>query len=450
MSLQANDTIAAIATAQGRGGIGAIRISGGKEIASIAVSILGKLPPPRFATYSTFKDGSGDLIDTGIALYFPAPHSYTGENVLELQGHGGVAVLQLLLARCLDLGARIAQPGEFTLRAFLNHKIDLAQAESVADLIEANTSEAVKSAMRSLQGEFSNSVHQLTGKLINLRMLIEAMLDFPEEQIEASDMQKHLEILNTVQGQLQSILDTAKRGNLLKDGAYVVIAGRPNVGKSSLLNRMAGQELALVSDIPGTTRDVIRMAIQIRGVPIYLMDTAGLRETLDQVEIMGMERTHQTIHQADLVLLVIDACQGLTEQDKRILDDLPDDIPCILVLNKIDLLSGTQPIFCNVTQLPSIFISAKMGEGLDSLYEEILETVGWRDQEGGVYIARERHLQALLEAQNHLIMAQKVADQLELFAEELSMAQQSLNQITGEFTPDDLLGEIFSNFCIGK
>ena len=447
MSLPSVDTIAAVASAQGRGGVGVIRVSG-SDIEALIRKILGKLPAARHALYGNFLDANGDIIDQGIALYFPAPHSYTGENVLELQGHGGPAVLQMLLQRCLDLGARLALPGEFTRRAFLNGKLDLAQAESVADLIEANSTEAARSAMRSLCGEFSNTVHMLVDELIHLRMLVEAMLDFPEEEASADDIGQRDSLLNNLQSYLKQTLETAKQGSLLREGAHVVIAGQPNVGKSSLLNRLAGEELALVSAIPGTTRDVIRQSIQIRGVPLHIMDTAGLRDSRDEIENMGIALTHQTLRRADLILLLLDASQGMTELDRTIIEDIPADIPRLLVLNKTDLLQRMP------SELPGketfVGVSAKTGEGIEVLRGKLLEAVGWRDQEGGVFIARERHLRSLAQAQTHLTQARTVLTQAELFAEELRLAQRALNEITGEFTPDDLLGEIFSRFCIGK
>lgn len=442
------DTIAAVATAQGRGGVGVVRISG-RGMAALAKGILGKLPPARHATLGNFLDEKGNALDQGIALFFPAPHSYTGDDVLELQGHGGPAVLQLLLQRCLALGARLAQPGEFTLRAFLNGKLDLAQAESVADLIDANSTEAARSAMRSLRGEFSAAIHGLVDELIYLRMLVEAMLDFPEDEVDAIDIERRDTLLNSIQLKLRHTLETAKQGSLLREGAHVVIAGQPNVGKSSLLNRLSGDEVALVSDIPGTTRDVIRQAIQIRGVPLHIMDTAGLRESQDEVESMGIARTHQTLRRADLILLLLDASQGKTAQDEAILAVLPADIPRLPVFNKADLLSGTAPPY---VQGPDsfVYVSAKTGEGLEDLRAKLLEMVGWRDQESGAFMARERHLRALTLAQTHLTQAHAVLARAELFAEELRLAQRALNEITGEFTSDDLLGEIFSRFCIGK
>ncbi len=442
------DTIAAVATAQGRGGVGVVRISG-RDVRAIANGILGSLPKPRHATYGNFLDDKGDVLDQGIALYFPAPHSYTGEEVLEMQGHGGPAVLQLLLQRCLDLGARIAQPGEFTRRAFLNEKLDLAQAESVADLIDANTAEAAKCAMRSLRGEFSAAIHELVDDLINLRMLIEAMLDFPDEEVDAIDLKRRDELLNNVRLKLQRTLDSAKQGSLLREGAHVVIAGQANVGKSSLLNRISGEEVALVSDIPGTTRDVIRQAIQVRGVPLHIMDTAGLRESQDEVEKMGIARTHQALSRADLILLVLDANQGMTAGDEAILEGLPAEIPRLLVYNKTDLLTVKANAVAEADG-PFVFVSAKTGEGLEELLARLLDAVGWRDQESGSFMARERHLQALVLAQAHLSQAQTVLASAELFAEELRLTQSALNEITGVFTSDDLLGEIFSRFCIGK
>lgn len=441
------DTIAAIATAQGRGGIGVIRISG-PDIEIIAQGILGKLPLARQAAYCSFLDENGGVLDEGIALYFPAPHSYTGDNVLELQGHGGSAVLQMLLQRCLELGARLAQPGEFTRRAFLNNKLDLAQAESVADLINATTTIAARSAMRSLSGEFSAAIHGLVEGLIYLRMLVEAMLDFPEEEGDVIDLKRRDELLNDIRLKLQLILDSAKQGSLLREGAHVVIAGQPNVGKSSLLNRLSGEEAALVSDIPGTTRDVIRQTIQIRGVPLHIVDTAGLRESQDEVENLGIARTHKTLQGADVILVLLDARQGLTIKDESILAALPAEIPRLLVFNKIDLmqeqtfLKGEKNIFLRV--------SAKTGEGLEMLRESLLKAVGWHDQEGGSFMARERHLQALMLAQTHLDRAHTLLTSAELFAEELRLAQRALGEITGEFTADNLLGEIFSRFCIGK
>ena len=387
-------------------------------------------------------------MDQGIALYFPAPHSYTGEDVLELQGHGGVAVLQLILQRCLELGARLAQPGEFTQRAFLNDKLDLAQAESVADLISATTSQAARSAMRSLQGEFSQAVHSLVERLIQLRMLVEAMLDFPEEEISVPDDARRDEQLKTLRQDLENILSLAQQGSLLREGAHIVLAGQPNVGKSSLLNRLSGEEVALVSSIPGTTRDALRQAIQIGGVPLHIIDTAGLRESRDEVEQMGMTRTRSVLQKADAILIVLDASSGMSADDQKILNELPPDIPRLHIHNKVDLIG--QP--ARAEQQGGeyhIYLSAKTGIGLDLLRDKILALIGWH-QEAGVFMARERHVRALQVALNRLQSATGVVWQAELFAEELRLAQEALNSITGEFVADDLLGEIFSRFCIGK
>lgn len=441
------DNIAAIATAAGRGGIGVIRVSG-SDLQPLATAILGTALSPRCATYSAFLDSTGQVIDQGIALFFPAPHSYTGENVLELQGHGGTAVLQLVLQRCLELGARLAQPGEFTQRAFLNGKLDLAQAESVADLIDATTSQAARSAMRSLQGDFSQAIRQLVDGLIRLRMLVEAMLDFPEEEIDATDVTQRQSQLATLCGELESILNLAQQGSLLREGAHIALAGRPNMGKSSLLNRLSGEEVALVSEIPGTTRDVIRQAIQVGGVPLHIIDTAGLRESQDVIELMGIARTRSTLQKADAILVLLDACCGLSEEDQKILDDLPRDIPRLHIFNKIDL--SNQPARLEKQDgITHIYLSVKTGAGLDLLREELLALIGWH-QEAGVFMARERHVRALQSALGYLQQAAGEARRAEIFAEDLRLAQEQLSAITGEFTADDLLGEIFSRFCIGK
>lgn len=445
--LPKTDSIAAIATASGRGGIGVVRVSG-RNLAELAIAILGKMPASRQASYSSFLDAQGQLIDQGIALFFPAPHSYTGEDVLELQGHGGMAILQLVLQRCLELGARLAQPGEFTQRAFLNNKLDLAQAESVADLIDATTSQAARSAMRSLQGEFSQAIRGLVRDLIQLRMLVEAMLDFPEEEVSAPDVARRDEQLGALREELQQILNLAQQGNLLREGAHIVLAGRPNVGKSSLLNRLSGEEVALVSEIPGTTRDTIRQAIQIGGVPLHIIDTAGLRESSDVVEQMGIARTRDALQQADAILILLDASRGTSADDQKIINQLPPGIPRLHIHNKTDLT--TLPARVEQQGLEShIYLSAKTGEGLDLLRDKLLTLIGWH-QEAGVFMARERHVRALRVARDHLQHAAGVVRQAELFAEELRLAQEALNSITGKFTADDLLGEIFSRFCIGK
>lgn len=441
------DIIAAIATASGRGGIGVVRVSG-QSLNTLVLGVLGKALVPRCATYSLFLDAQGQAIDQGIALFFPAPHSYTGEDVVELQGHGGTAVLQLLLQRCLELGARLAQPGEFTQRAFLNDKLDLAQAESVADLIDATTGQAARSAMRSLQGEFSRAIQQLVEGLIRLRMLAEAMLDFPEEEIDKPDVAQGNAQLVKLSEKLEKILQLAQQGSLLREGAHIVLVGQPNVGKSSLLNCLSGEEVALVSEIPGTTRDVIRQAIQIGGVPLHIMDTAGLRVSQDVVEQLGIARTISAVQKADAILILLDASRGIGPDDRKILGELPPATPRLHIHNKIDLLA--QP--ARVEQQGKechIYLSAKTGAGLELLRDKLLALIGWH-LEAGVFMARERHMHALFAARDHLQRAAGEASRAEIFAEELRLAQSSLNSITGEFTADDLLGEIFSRFCIGK
>ena len=443
-----NDIIAAIATAPGRAGIGVVRISG-PHLAELCGRIVSRRLPPRRAVLAEFLDAQGGVIDYGIALYFPAPHSYTGEDVLELQGHGGPMVLQLLLKRCLELGARLAEPGEFTRRAYLNDKLDLAQAESVADLIDASTARAAHCALRSLQGAFSERIEALTRSLIELRTLAEATLDFPEEDIEFLGRADAEGRLAAVRAQLVKVEQASRQGSLLREGMHVVLAGRPNVGKSSLLNRLAGEELAIVTEIPGTTRDAIRQSINVNGVPAHIIDTAGLRDSTDPVEKLGIARTWAAIERADLVLLVIDCTTGETAGDEAILARLPGSLPCIRVMNKIDLI-GRAPGVERRDGATVVWLSARTGEGVDFLRQALLDVVGWRGEAEGLFMARERHLQALSAAQGHLEQATQVVRQPELFAEELRLAQVALGAITGEFTPDDLLGEIFSRFCIGK
>ncbi len=445
---QKPNNIAAIATAPGRGGIGVIRISG-YGLAAMANTLTGHQLTPRFATYTRFLADDGTSLDQGIALYFPAPHSYTGEEVLELQGHGGHAVLQSVLKRCLELGANLAQPGEFTQRAYLNDKLDLAQAESVADLIDATTEQAARSAMRSLQGEFSAAIHVVVSMLVELRMQVEATLDFPEEEIEISDRKACASKLYALLGKVAHIKNLAKQGSILREGAQVVLIGAPNAGKSSLLNRLAGEEVALVSEIPGTTRDAIHRSLQVNGIPLHLIDTAGLRETVDEVEKMGIARTQQAITRADVVLVLLDESQQRTEEeDKAILAKLPTKVPRLFLHNKIDLSGRPQGVEIRDSEL-HLYISAKTGAGMEILQEKLLYSIGWH-QETGVFMARTRHLIALSSAEEHLEEAEHHLDRPELFAEELRQAQEALNSITGEFTADDLLGEIFSRFCIGK
>jgi len=392
------------------------------------------------------------FIDSGLLLFVPDPHAFTGEDVLEVHGHGGPVVMQMLLARCLDLGARLAEPGEFSRRAFLNGKLDLAQAEAVADLIDAATSSAARSAMRSLQGEFSKVVHGLTEELIDLRMLVEATLDFPDEDIDFLRKADAFGRMSRLQIKLTEVFDRAQQGKLLQSGLHVVLAGQPNVGKSSLLNRLAGDELAIVTPVAGTTRDALRSTIQIEGIPLHIIDTAGLRETDDEVESIGIERSWREIERSDVVLVVVDARTGVGEAERRILARLPDRLRRITVYNKIDLC-GRLPECHEEPDATAISLSARSGDGVDLLRRELLRVAGWHQAED-VFIARERHLRALAEAQQHICAAQDIVagvlPALELFAEELRLAQQSLAAITGEFTADDLLGVIFSRFCIGK
>lgn len=445
------DTIAAIATAPGRGGVGVIRISG-SDLLPFAFSLTGKTPKPRYATLADFKSDSGDVIDTGLLLYFPNPHSFTGEDVLELQGHGGPVVLQMLLSRCLDLGARLAEPGEFSRRAFLNGKMDLTQAEAVADLIDAATASAARSAVRSLQGEFSRAIGELTDELINLRMLVEATLDFPDEDIDFLKAADAFGRLERLQIKLAEIFDRAGQGKLLQSGLHVVLAGQPNVGKSSLLNRLAGDDLAIVTPIAGTTRDALRSTIQIEGIPLHIIDTAGLRETDDEVERIGIERSWKEIERSDVVLLLVDSRTGVSDADREILARLPENLQRITIYNKIDLLDGEAERHDEADGV-AISLSAKANRGIDLLRRELLRIAGWHQAED-VFIARERHLRALSLAREHIAAARNVVEgifpALELFAEELRLAQHALGEITGEFTADDLLGVIFSRFCIGK
>jgi len=450
-----SDTIAAIATAPGRGGVGVIRVSG-SALLPFAFALTGKTPQPRYATLADFRAADGSVIDSGLLLHFPGPNSFTGEDVLELQGHGGPVVMQMLLARCLDLGARLAEPGEFSRRAFLNGKMDLAQAEAVADLIDAATASAARSAVRSLQGEFSRAIGELNDELINLRMLVEATLDFPDEDIDFLKAADAFGRLDRLQRKLAAVFDRAGQGKLLQSGLHVVLAGQPNVGKSSLLNRLAGDDLAIVTPIAGTTRDALRSTIQIEGIPLHIIDTAGLRDTDDVVEKIGIERSWQEIERSDVVLLLVDARTGVTDADRAILARLPERLQRITVYNKIDL-AGRAPERHDEHDAHgdavAISLSAKANAGIELLRAELLRIAGWHQAED-VFIARERHLRALAAAADHVAAARAVVEgsfpALELFAEELRLAQQSLGEITGEFTADDLLGVIFSRFCIGK
>ncbi len=463
----AADPIVAIATGPGRGGIGIVRVSG----AAIVPVIEGLLGPrasnlvPRCALYTEFLADDASEIDRGIALYFPAPHSYTGENVLELQGHGGPVVLRMLLARCLQagrtIGLRIAEPGEFTQRAFLNDRLDLAQAEAVADLIDATTEIAARSAVRSLAGEFSRRAHALTSALIDLRMLVEATLDFPEEELDFLAQSDAAGRLARIRGDLEQLLKQATQGALLRDGLNVVLVGAPNVGKSSLMNALAGADIAIVTAIPGTTRDRIAQQIEVSGIPLNVIDTAGLREAADEVEQLGIARTLAEIERADVVVHLFDATQStddtavLERFDQQISRQIGQSIgravPLLTVVNKIDLVDGAPRV-----ENQRVYLSAKTGAGIDLLRDELKRVAGWEQETSGesVFLARERHLQALTIARDHLALAAQHAaqrdSQLDLFAEELRLAGNAIGEITGEVSADDLLGVIFSRFCIGK
>lgn len=439
------DIIAAIATPAGRGGIGVVRVSG-PDLSDFAKRLLGRELPARRAVYVRFPDASGESIDAGIALRFSGPHSYTGEDVVELQGHGSPVVLAALLERCVACGARVAEPGEFTRRAFLNDRLDLVQAESVADLIEASSRAAARSAMRSLAGAFSVRLERLTRQVTDLRVLIEACLDFPEEEIDAATQALVDDGLRRVSGEIAGTRAAAGNGRLLTEGIQVALAGRPNVGKSSLLNRWVGEDLAIVTPVPGTTRDTVSGTIAIRGVPVRLVDTAGLRDTDDPVERIGVERSLAAVGRADVVLVVRDASRP---------DETPELLPetagegaiRLLVWNKIDLVGwpagarGSNREIC---------VSAQSGAGMEALEAAVLEGVGWDPGEGGEFSARARHLEALGIAAHAVERASLVRGSMELVAEELRIVQEAVGRITGEVTADDLLGEIFSRFCIGK
>ncbi|MDB5958042.1 tRNA uridine-5-carboxymethylaminomethyl(34) synthesis GTPase MnmE [Ramlibacter sp.] len=485
MLARLDQPIAAIATAPGRGAVGIVRVSA-KDVRPVIDAVCGRALKPREATYLPFRAVDGSAIDHGLAIHFPAPNSYTGEDVLELQAHGGTVVLQLLLARCLEAGAamnlRVAEPGEFTQRAFLNGKLDLAQAEAIADLIDASTEAAARSATRSLAGEFSREVHALRDALVNLRMLVEATLDFPEEEIDFLQKADAHGQLERLQANVARVMQRAHQGALLREGLHVVIAGQPNAGKSSLLNALAGAELAIVTPVAGTTRDVVRQTIQIEGVPLHVVDTAGLREGADQVEQIGIERAWGQIHKADAVVFLHDLTRAESseyrEADAAIAARLPGDVPVIEVWNKVDAAAhaGSAPTPALPRRgreqdgpetpspsggglgwgraAPNIQLSAKTGQGLDDLRRKLLEIAGWQAAPEGVFIARERHLHALRRVDAHLMEAAALlarqAQSLDLLAEELRLAQNALSEITGEFSADDLLGVIFSRFCIGK
>lgn len=441
-----HDTIAAIATAPGRAGIGVVRVSA-VDLRDLVQVLCGKPLSPRVATRCAFRGIDGQIIDHGLALYFPSPNSYTGEDVLELHGHGGPIVLGAILAACLAAGARVAGPGEFTQRAFLNGKMDLAQAEGVADLIDAATEEAAKCAQRSIQGEFSEAIHRLERQLLELRALTEATLDFPEEEIDNLTRSDQRRRLVALQQELCGVVSASGQGSLLREGAVVVLAGQPNAGKSSLLNCLAGSEIAIVTEIPGTTRDAIRQSICLKGVPVHVVDTAGLRESTDPVEQLGIARTWEAIAKANLALMVVDAQKGMTAEDEAIVSKLPERLHSLLIYNKCDLVPDSVGQQLKISR---VNVSAKTGAGIDELKLAIAEAIGWRGNAEGVFMARARHLEALHAAQDSLDRAGSQVTRQEIFAEELRLAHEALMTITGEVTPDDLLGEIFSRFCIGK
>lgn len=450
------ETIAAVATAQGRGGVGIVRVSGPQAV-RIAQAIAGRQLKPRHAHYGPFRDAAGDTLDEGLALYFPGPNSFTGEDVLELQGHGGPVVLDLLLRRCLELGARQARPGEFSERAFLNDKLDLAQAEAIADLIEASSEQAARNALRSLQGEFSRRVQGLTERLIQLRIYVEAAIDFPEEEIDFLADGHVLGLLDGVRENLSTVLREAGQGALLREGMTVVIAGRPNAGKSSLLNALAGREAAIVTEIAGTTRDVLREHIHIDGMPLHVVDTAGLRDTDDHVEKIGVERALKAIEEADRVLLVVDATAAESADPfalwPEFLDSRPDPAKVTLIRNKADLSGDAVDLQTSADGHVTLNLSARSGEGLELLREHLKACMGYEQTAESSFSARRRHLEALRQASSHLEHGRSqltLAGAGELLAEDLRHAQQALGEITGAFSSDDLLGRIFSSFCIGK
>ena len=438
-----NDTIAAVATPPGRGGIGVIRLSGPAS-AEIAARLAGPMPSPRTAAYRRFRNAEGDTLDEGLLLYFPAPNSFTGEDVVELQGHGGPVVMDSLLGYLLECGARAARPGEFSERAFLNDRLDLAQAEAIADLIDAGSREAAGAAVRSLQGAFSMRVSALVEQVIHLRLHVEAAIDFPEEEVDFladAAIRKQLDSIATAFSELAV---SAQQGRLLRDGVTVVLAGRPNAGKSSLLNLLAGQDAAIVTDVPGTTRDILREYLQVDGLPLHVLDTAGLRDNPDAIEGEGIRRAREAMQQADAIVLVVD-----DTRDEPLANELPADVPVITVRNKIDL-SGRK---AGRVGERDVALCATSGEGLAALHHELKTLVGHQAGGGGEFSARRRHIDALDRAREHVAKGRAALQKTaagELLAEELRIAQQHLNEITGEFTADDLLGRIFSSFCIGK
>ena len=456
-----SDTIVAIASAPGRGAVGVIRVSG-PDVPDIAIAVLGKLPAARVARVANFLDADGQPLDRGLALYFPAPASYTGEHVLELQGHGGAFVLDLLLQRLLQLSCRMARAGEFSERAFLNGKIDIAQAEAIADLIDAGTSAAARAAVRSMQGEFSAHIHALQAQITGLRTLVEAAIDFPDEELDLVPGSLLGDRVANILTAFDAITAAARQGALLREGLNIVIAGKPNAGKSSLLNRLVGDDIAIVTDQPGTTRDVLRQQVHLDGLPLNLIDTAGLRTTADVVEAEGVRRAFAELGRADRVLYILDAAApnslsavspgGGAADLPAELKDLPSGVPVTLVFNKIDLV-GAPASVDEIQEPPQVFLSAKTGEGLDLLRAHLQARAGYRSGDAGALSARRRHLDALERARSCVVQAADTLSKsraFELFAEDLRRAQLALGEITGEFSSDDLLGQIFSSFCIGK
>ncbi|ASP47726.1 tRNA uridine-5-carboxymethylaminomethyl(34) synthesis GTPase MnmE [Cognaticolwellia beringensis] len=450
------ETIAAQATAPGRGGVGIIRVSG-PEVKNVAEAILGKVPELRKAEYLTFKDRKGQALDQGIALYFKGPNSFTGEDILELQGHGGPVILDMLLKEVLALPkVRMAGPGEFSEQAFLNDKLDLTQAEAIADLINSSSEQAARCALHSLQGDFSKLVHQMVNDTIHLRMYVEAAIDFPEEEIDFLADEKVVNDLKAIIAQVAEVKNKAQQGSIIREGMRVVIAGRPNAGKSSLLNALSGKESAIVTDIEGTTRDVLTEQIHIDGMPLHIIDTAGLRESTDKVEQIGIERAWQEIKQADRVLLMIDSTNDETDDPKAVwpefFEKLPSNIGLTVIRNKADI-SQAKTGFSELNAIPTVTLSAKTGAGITELTEHLKHIMGYQGSTEGGFMARRRHLVALEQAHQHLEIGLEQLESYvagEILAEELRFCQQELNKITGEFTNDDLLSEIFSSFCIGK
>ena len=442
-----DDTIVALATPPGTGGVGVVRMSGG-DVERIARAMLGSVPEPRLATYATFLDARGEPIDRGLALYFPGPGSFTGESVVELHGHGGPVVMSLLVEAAIDFGARRAEPGEFTKRAFLNDKLDLAQAEAIADLIESGTAQAARAALRSLSGVFSNAVNDLVQQLTAIRVYVEAAIDFPEEEIDFLGDDELAERLSRCAATFETLLSQAAVGRVMRDGYQVVIVGKPNAGKSSLMNRLSGEETAIVTEFAGTTRDVLRERIDIDGLAVELVDTAGLRDNPDRIEEEGIRRARKAMAEADAVLWIQDATEAVPE---HIEEPVPEGVPVTIVRNKIDLSDDRPGIVEG--ERPVVMLSARTGEGLDALRERIRDLAGFRDLGEGAFTARRRHVEALHDAHGHFEAgraALRDARAGELLAEELRLSQHALGTITGEFTADDLLGRIFSDFCIGK